>query len=320
MRKNLHYATNGHSMRLMHINIHIGRICILGVVSTTIFTMCAAPAFADPSAPETPAPSASSPGPTSPSGSTSASPAPTAPTPSSASPSVAAVPLSSVAALNYRVYGTREGLVGGHTASGHTIANRDHFVALPSQRALNLSVQVCYGKTGKCETTPVWDVGPWNTRDDYWNPSSARESFTDLPQGKPEAQAAKEDGYNGGHDEEGRAVSNQAGIDLADGTFWDALGMTDNDWVQVTYLWTGGNQTTINSGGGLLNVRSGATTDSDIVAALGDGSSVVVNCTVNGTSVAGTAGTTSAWGRLSTGGYVAAAYLNNGQSLGVGAC
>ena len=34
-------------------------------------------------------------------------------------------------------------------------------------------------------------------------------------------------------------MADPAGIDLADGTFWDGLGMTDNDWVTVTYLWTG---------------------------------------------------------------------------------
>jgi hypothetical protein len=32
-------------------------------------------------------------------------------------------------------------------------------------------------------------------------------------------------------------VLNPAGIDLADGAFWDGLGMTDNDWVDVNLLW-----------------------------------------------------------------------------------
>ena len=31
---------------------------------------------------------------------------------------------------------------------------------------------------------------------------------------------------------------NPAGIDLADGTFWDDLGMVDNDWVEVRFDWT----------------------------------------------------------------------------------
>ncbi|MEV6419479.1 hypothetical protein [Streptomyces sp. NPDC051662] len=147
------------------------------------------------------------------------------------------------AAVSARVFATREGLVGGTTANGHVIQPNDHFVALPSRRGLSpngggqYSVQVC--GPARCETAPVWDVGPWNTRDDHWNPSSLRESFPDLPQGKPEAQAAHENGYNGGLDGSGRRVTNPAGIDLADGTFAD-IGLTDNGWVTVTYLWTGG--------------------------------------------------------------------------------
>ena len=142
-------------------------------------------------------------------------------------------------AVTYRVFATREGLVGGTTANGHVIASRDHFVALPSRRLLDANgsrtyqVTVCHGS--RCETAPIWDVGPWNTTDDYWNPPGTRQSWTDLPQGTPEAQAAYLNGYNGGHDQFGRSVSNPAGIDLADGTFWDGLGMTDNDWVTVTF-------------------------------------------------------------------------------------
>ncbi|KAA2264821.1 hypothetical protein F0L68_07005 [Solihabitans fulvus] len=147
------------------------------------------------------------------------------------------------AARSYKVYATREGLVGGTTANGHKITNRDHFVALPSRRGLSAngshtySVRVC-AASGRCETAPVWDIGPWNTIDDYWNPSTQRQSWRDLPQGRPEAQAAYQNGYNGGHDQFGRHVSNPAGIDLADGTFWDGLKLTDNAWVTVTYLWT----------------------------------------------------------------------------------
>jgi hypothetical protein len=152
--------------------------------------------------------------------------------------------LAAAAALNARVYATREGLVGGTTANGHVIKSYDHFVALPSRRALasnggsEYQVQICYSVTGKCTTASVWDIGPWNTKDDYWNPSSVREMWKDLPQGTPEAQAAYQSGYNGGYDEFGRKLGNPAGIDLADGTFWTDLGMSNNDWVSVTYLWT----------------------------------------------------------------------------------
>lgn len=150
-----------------------------------------------------------------------------------------------LAALSYRVYATREGLVGGTTANGHVIKTSDRFVALPSRRALasnggsEYQVRVCYSVTGKCTTASVWDIGPWNTKDDYWNASSVREMWKDLPQGKPESQAAYQDNYNGGLDQFGRRPANPAGIDIADGTFWTDLGMSNNDWVTVTYLWTG---------------------------------------------------------------------------------
>lgn len=143
-------------------------------------------------------------------------------------------------ALTADVFATREGLVGGTTANGHVITAEDHFVALPSSAALasnggdEYQVQVCNGAT--CLVEPVWDIGPWNVNDDYWN--SPRAQFNDLPQGRPEADAAYYDGYNGGLDGSGRQVSNPAGIDLADGVFHD-LGMADNGVVTVTYLWTG---------------------------------------------------------------------------------
>ncbi len=140
----------------------------------------------------------------------------------------------------YTVYATREGLVGQTTANGHVIQTRDHFVALPSTKALcsnggtEYEVRITYA--GKSVVAPVWDVGPWNTRDDYWNSPSQRDMWQDLAQGMPEAQAAYQNGYNDGEDQFGRTVTNPAGIDLADGTFWDDLGMTDNDWVQVEFL------------------------------------------------------------------------------------
>jgi hypothetical protein len=147
------------------------------------------------------------------------------------------------AAVTARVFATREGLVGGTTANGHVITTDDHFVALPSGRGLSpkgsddYSVRVCNPANGACLNQPVWDVGPWNTHDDYWSPSSSREQWRDLPQGRPEAQAAYDDGYHGGKDEFGRTVANPAGIDLADGTFAD-LGLKDNGYVDVSYLWT----------------------------------------------------------------------------------
>lgn len=139
------------------------------------------------------------------------------------------------------VFATREGLVGGTTANGHVIVTNDRFAALPSKRALSTNfghereVRVTY--RGRTTTVPVWDIGPWNTHDDYWNPPNIRETFKDLPMGLPEAEAAFTAKYNGGLDGFGRVVKNPAGIDLADGTFWIDLAMTNNDRVEVEYLW-----------------------------------------------------------------------------------
>ncbi len=139
-------------------------------------------------------------------------------------------------------FATREGLVGGTTANGHVIVADDHFASLPSPRVLcsnggnEFQVEVTYGS--KTVTVPVWDVGPWNTDDDYWNYSTVRQTWTNLTRGMPEAEAAYYDNYNGGLDQFGRTVTNPAGIDLADGTFLNDLGMTNNGWVTIDYLWS----------------------------------------------------------------------------------
>jgi hypothetical protein len=145
-------------------------------------------------------------------------------------------------AVTRTVFATQEGLVGFSTANGHVIAPHDRFVALPSRRALNLNdqtydFQVELTHKSKAVRAPVWDVGPWNTKDDYWNPSTIREMWQDLAAGTPEAQAAFSNGYNGGHDQSGRDVLNPAGIDLADGTFLDDLALPDNAWISVAFLW-----------------------------------------------------------------------------------
>lgn len=138
-----------------------------------------------------------------------------------------------------KLWATRIGLVGRTTANGHVIGERDRFVALPSKRALNRAgardyqVQLTY--RGRTVIAPVWDVGPWNTRDDYWNED--RESFNDLPRWLSQAEAAFFQNHNGGRDGSGRWVTYPASIDLADGTFLDDLGMTDSDWVEVAFLW-----------------------------------------------------------------------------------
>ncbi|MGH3763071.1 hypothetical protein [Actinophytocola sp.] len=222
------------------------------------------------------------------------------------------------AGLTYEVFATREGLVGGTTANGHVITERDHFVALPSRRGLSnnwagdYSVRVC-ASNGRCEWAPVWDVGPWNTRDDYWSPPDVREDWADLPQGKPEAQAAYQDGYNGGKDQFGRTVANPAGIDLADGTFWDGLGLTDNSWVTATYEWTGSDPAGfIDTETDPLTVRADTNTGSAAVGLAANYAQVRIECEAQGESVTGTQGTSSVWYRVAAGKFVAAAYVSGG--------
>ncbi|MCW0215680.1 MAG: hypothetical protein OJJ54_20175 [Pseudonocardia sp.] len=213
--------------------------------------------------------------------------------------------------LNYSVFATREGLVGGTTANGHKIVDRDHFVALPSRRALSprdrsdYSVKVC-APNGRCAFAPVWDVGPWNTRDDYWNPGSQRQEWKDLPQGVPQAQAAYRDGYNGGKDQFGRKAVNPAGIDLGDGVFWDALGLKDNSQVSVDYLWTGSVRLskvaavddTESGEDGIVAVRSAPDAAAKIVGIAAENASVPVQC------LAGVGGS---WLRIGTGQFITAA-------------
>ncbi|MBN6036145.1 hypothetical protein [Amycolatopsis sp. 195334CR] len=220
-------------------------------------------------------------------------------------------------AATYRVFATREGLVGGTTANGHKIVQRDHFVALPSRRGLagkgqgNYSVKVCTADHARCEWAPVWDVGPWNIKDDYW--SVERLSWGELPRGLPQAQAAYEHGHNGGKDQFGRKVANPAGIDLADGTFWDGLKLKNNAWVNVTYQWTGGGPwgtvTSLDS----LNVRTGPNSGERQVGLAARHAQIRIDCFAAGESVPGTEGTSDRWYRLAEGMYVSGAYVRLAQ-------
>jgi hypothetical protein len=148
----------------------------------------------------------------------------------SVSPAVVAESASSV---TFRVYATREGLVGGTTSSGHVITPNDHFVALPSFKALNKSVKITY--KGRSATAPVLDIGPWNNDDDYWNPSDVR-IYKGIPRGVPQAKAAYESGHNGGKSGLGLTVTAPGGIDIGDGTYAD-LGLGNADYVDITFLW-----------------------------------------------------------------------------------
>jgi hypothetical protein len=147
------------------------------------------------------------------------------------------------AAPTYRVYGTREGLQGNTTANGHVIGWHDHFVALPSGTVLNSNGGYTYTVTIRnpangrvASNVPVWDKGPWNLTDNYWhNPRVAK--FAGIAMGTPAAVIQYQ---NRTLAEDGQVPANPAGIDIADGTFWDDLAMTDNGYVDVTYNWEAG--------------------------------------------------------------------------------
>src|SRR5258708_10082078 len=104
--------------------------------------------------------------------------------------------MTAASAPTVRLWATREGLVGKTTAAGHLVTPDDHFVALPSRKALNKSVIVSY--RGKTVTAPVSDIGPWNRDDAWWEPAATPGQFDDLPPFVPEAWAPYENGYNGG--------------------------------------------------------------------------------------------------------------------------
>jgi len=144
-------------------------------------------------------------------------------------------------APTYQVHATRQGMIGGRTANGHRITKRDHFVSLPSWRSLSSNggreylVRITY--KGRSSVAPVYDVGPWNVHDNYWD--AQRERFGDLARGWPEDHAAYFDKYNGGRAEKGR-VSFPTAIDVGDGAWWDDLGIHgDRAVVDVTFLWLG---------------------------------------------------------------------------------
>jgi hypothetical protein len=223
--------------------------------------------------------------------------------------------VSSPGVFATRVFATRIGLVGHQTANGHQVAANDRYAALPSRRGLSArdagdyTVEVCASPV-RCTWTPVWDVGPWNTTDDYWNPAGTRQSFADLPTGRPEAQAAFTDGYNNGRDGFGRQVSNPAGIDLADGTFRDDLGLTDNTWVTVSYLWTAtGPTATAPAAGPTLAVRAQPAPDAPAVGVIAPHAQVRADCALDAPANPSRAASPSRWLRLGASQFVPAESL-----------
>jgi hypothetical protein len=181
----------------------------------------------------------------------------------------------------YAITATREGLVGGTTSNGHLIVPNDHFVSLPACTALscpwrtpgatganyaadcgtNCYVRVTNPVTKQCSVAPVYDVGPWFTNDNWWDPTESRNlnnlstTVNILAQGYTGADAAMNKldvGYGTassgrGISNVGYEVANRAALDIGDGT-WADVGL-DYDAgiapVVVTLLWqTGENRDT----------------------------------------------------------------------------
>ncbi len=145
------------------------------------------------------------------------------------------------AAPTFRVRGTRQGMIGGRTANGTIIPPRARFVSLPCWCALNPKGQTNYSVRltykGRSTVVPVWDVGPYSGRDDYWNVQ--RSGYPDLERGWPMDHAAYYEGYNGRRADKGY-VRFPTAVDVGDGAWWDDLGIVgDQAEVEITFLWMG---------------------------------------------------------------------------------
>lgn len=229
-------------------------------------------------------------------------------------------------AYGARIFATREGLVGGRTANGHIIRPNDHFVALPSRRALSsknggeYTVRVC--ANGRCDFAPVWDVGPWNIRDNHW--FRPRDQWNSLKRGLPQAQAAYQRGFNGGRDGFGRRVRNPAGIDLGDGTARESLAVNDGGWVRVTYVWTGvyPKNATIHARNNWRKVTlyRQPTRKSAFAGYAVDGVRVGVTCQERGPAARGRYGVSRLWDRIGPRTYVPHAYVDGSDKQTLRTC
>ena len=115
-----------------------------------------------------------------------------------------------------KVKATREGLVGGKTASGYIIDKVVPFVALPSNAALRQKIRVRNPLNNKTIEALVLDIGPWNIDDNAYVFGGER----------PLAESGK-DKFN--------RVTNKAGIDLGE-KVWTYLEMGDNTEVEWEFV------------------------------------------------------------------------------------
>ena len=163
-------------------------------------------------------------------------------TPSSAPATYNAVAADPYAvAPTFRIKASRQGMVGGRTANGFIIPPHARFVSLPcrcvtsSRGGGEYKVRITY--RGRSAVVPVYDVGPYSVRDDYWN--VVRTGYPDLERGWPMDHAAYYEGYNGRQSDKGY-VSYPTAMDVGDGTWIDDLGIANGQTeVEVTMLWMG---------------------------------------------------------------------------------
>ncbi|MFV9503012.1 MAG: hypothetical protein AB4911_00455 [Oscillochloridaceae bacterium umkhey_bin13] len=144
-------------------------------------------------------------------------------------------------APTFRVRATRMGMVGGRTANGWIIPPRARFVSLPSVGVLSSrggnEYQVRLTYRDRSVVVPVYDVGPYSTRDDYWNVE--RRGFPQLERGWPMDHAAFYEGFNGQRAEKG-FVRFPTAVDVGDGAWLDDLGIVgDQAELEITFLWLG---------------------------------------------------------------------------------
>lgn len=100
--------------------------------------------------------------------------------------------------------------------------------------------RVRLGRNGHHTWAPVKEVGPWNTRDNYWQSRRYRSMWRNLPQGISEARAAYFHNYHHGKDQFGRNVLNPASIDLTPAVA-RRLGLKkyQNAKIHVFFPWVG---------------------------------------------------------------------------------
>jgi hypothetical protein len=180
----------------------------------------------------------------------------------------------------YRVFGTRQGMVGGMTSSGHIIVENDHFVSLPACVKSTCKwltpgttdpkygyVTDCGAKCyviienpakNSCRVAPVEDRGPWFNVDDYWNPAEQRfvnkEIARDglgyyLAQGYP-ADAAAFAGYDVGWGKTTTSAGVRGNTNLLNSagknypvTFQTSIDIGDGTWLELGFPWDPGPQT-----------------------------------------------------------------------------